>query len=188
MPSPHPPNQSFEAFYERHLPSIAGYVQRRVASDDSEDIVAQVFLVAWRRFEEIPVPPADRLWLFGVARRMVADHRRSTFRRRRLHERLLREAKTPGRAPATSATFTPSYGVRSGLAAPAGPRGDPPDCLGGHEPRRGRGRSWDAPQTPSSFVTDGPESASERRFDHPPKARAKRRLTRFQPFNVCPTP
>ena len=57
--------------------------------------MAQVFLVAWRRFEIIPSPPEDRLWLFGVARRMVAEHRRSTMRRLRLNDRLVDEAREP---------------------------------------------------------------------------------------------
>ena len=73
-------------------------MQRRVITDDAEDVVAQVFLVAWRRFEVIPQPPGDRLWLFGVARRMVADHRRSTMRRLRLTDRLVGEARAPDSA------------------------------------------------------------------------------------------
>jgi RNA polymerase sigma factor (sigma-70 family) len=85
----------FEALYGAHRRSIAAYVRRRVVEHDVEDVLAQVFLIAWRRFAMIPPPPEDRLWLFGVARRMVADHRRSTVRRRRLSERLAEEARGP---------------------------------------------------------------------------------------------
>lgn len=85
----------FEAFYGAHRQPIAAYVRRRVIEHDVEDVIAQVFLIAWRRFALIPPPPEDRLWLFGVARRMVADHRRSTMRRRRLSERLAEEARGP---------------------------------------------------------------------------------------------
>jgi GDPmannose 4,6-dehydratase len=83
----------FEVFYQAHCRSIAGYVRRRVITDEVDDVIAQVFLAAWRRFDVIPAAPEARLWLFGVARRMVADHRRSTIRRLRLHERLAREAR-----------------------------------------------------------------------------------------------
>ena len=87
----------FEAFYGAHHQSIAAYVRRRVIEHEVEDVIAQVFLIAWRRFAVIPPPPEDRLWLFGVARRVVADHRRSTMRRRRLSERLAEEARVPVR-------------------------------------------------------------------------------------------
>jgi GDPmannose 4,6-dehydratase len=91
----------FEVFYEAHAPSVMAYVRRRVGSGDVEDVLAQVFSVAWRRFEDIPPAPQDRRWLFGVARRMVADHRRSTLRRHRLYERLVHEAQAPAAMPAT---------------------------------------------------------------------------------------
>lgn len=94
-------SERFEAFYGAHHQSIAAYVRRRVIEHDVEDVIAQVFLVAWRRFETIPPPPEGRLWLFGVARRMVADHRRSTIRRRRLNERLAEEARGPARSAGT---------------------------------------------------------------------------------------
>jgi GDPmannose 4,6-dehydratase len=85
----------FDALYSAHRPSIAAYVRRRVVEHDVDDVIAQVFLIAWRRLAAIPPPPEDRLWLFGVARRMVADHRRSTVRRRRLSQRLAEEARGP---------------------------------------------------------------------------------------------
>jgi GDPmannose 4,6-dehydratase len=78
----------FEDFYVAHRQAVAAYVRRRVGEHDATDLVAQVFLVAWRRFDVVPAPPDDRLWLFGVARRLVADHRRSTTRRLKLHQRL----------------------------------------------------------------------------------------------------
>jgi GDPmannose 4,6-dehydratase len=83
----------FDAFYVAHSETMMSYVRRRVRSDDADDVLAQVFGVAWRRFDAIPSPPGDRLWLFGVARRVIADHRRSTMRRLRLHERLADEVR-----------------------------------------------------------------------------------------------
>lgn len=83
----------FEAFYNAHYQEISGYVRRRVPEQEAADVTGQVFAVAWRRFDRIPPPPEDRLWLFGVARHSVADHRRSGLRRLRLHARLVQEAK-----------------------------------------------------------------------------------------------
>jgi hypothetical protein len=75
--------QAFEALYTAHYQAIAGYVLRRVPADEADDVIAQVFTVAWRRLDDVPPAPADRLRLFGVARNSVADQQRS--RRRRLH-------------------------------------------------------------------------------------------------------
>jgi RNA polymerase sigma factor (sigma-70 family) len=83
----------FEAFYNAHYRDISGYVRRRVPEHEAADVIAQVFVVAWRRFEHVPSPPEDRLWLFGVARHSVADHRRSGLRRLRLHARLVQEVR-----------------------------------------------------------------------------------------------
>jgi RNA polymerase sigma-70 factor (ECF subfamily) len=83
---------SFESLYNAQYREISGYVRRRVPECDAPDVIAQVFAVAWRRFEHVPSPPEDRLWLFGVARHGVADYRRAGSRRRRLHARLSQEA------------------------------------------------------------------------------------------------
>ena len=84
----------FEALYAAHFQEIAAYVRRRVPPQDADDVVAQVFAVAWRRFGSVPAAPQDRLWLFGVARNSVADQQRSARRRLRLHARLSAEVLT----------------------------------------------------------------------------------------------
>jgi RNA polymerase sigma factor (sigma-70 family) len=81
----------FETFFEQHYQEISGYVRRRLPESDADDAVGQIFMVAWRRFDRIPVSPQDRLWLFGVARRCVSDSRRSGLRRQRLQARLVQE-------------------------------------------------------------------------------------------------
>jgi RNA polymerase sigma-70 factor (ECF subfamily) len=86
----------FEALYSAHYQAIAAYVLRRVPPHESDDVIAQVFTVAWRRFDHVPPPPDDRLWLFGVARNSVADQRRSERRRFHLHARLSQDAVTTG--------------------------------------------------------------------------------------------
>jgi RNA polymerase sigma-70 factor (ECF subfamily) len=85
----------FEAFYVRHYPAIYAYVHRRLVGFGSEvsDVVADVFSVAWRRLDEVPDAPEDRLWLYAVARRCVARARRSGWRRWRLHARLSEDAR-----------------------------------------------------------------------------------------------
>jgi RNA polymerase sigma-70 factor (ECF subfamily) len=75
--------------YEAHYTDISAFAARRLGSPhEVADAVAEVFTVAWRRLDKIPPPPQDRLWVFGVARRIVAGQRRSSVRRGSLMRRL----------------------------------------------------------------------------------------------------
>ena len=85
---------AFEAFYVARYQEIAGYVRRRVPPDAADDVIAEVFTIAWRRLGDIPAPPRDQPWLFVVARNSVANHYRSQQRRSRLGARLAVEAMT----------------------------------------------------------------------------------------------
>lgn len=55
-------------------------------------MVSETFLVAWRRYDEIPAEPHTLPWLYGVARLVLSNQRRSTRRRGRLWERLSSQA------------------------------------------------------------------------------------------------
>jgi hypothetical protein len=45
----------------------ADYALRRTLSpDDAADILAETFLVAWRKLDQVPSGPDARLWLFGL--------------------------------------------------------------------------------------------------------------------------
>ena len=54
------------------------YVRRRSDAQSADDVVADVFVVAWRRLDDVPEDPLP--WLLGVARRTLANSRRSTAR------------------------------------------------------------------------------------------------------------
>ena len=94
MPSPPAAAQAerrhrFEAAYAAHHGPVLGYVLRRTASpDDAADVLAETFLTAWRRLEDMPREPQARLWLYGVARRVLANHYRGERRRSALADRL----------------------------------------------------------------------------------------------------
>ncbi|MFI6799968.1 RNA polymerase sigma factor [Streptosporangium canum] len=73
----------FEAVYRETYDQIAAYAARRCDSpQDAADVVAETFTVAWRRVGELPPGQEARLWLYGVARKVLADHRRSAVRQR----------------------------------------------------------------------------------------------------------
>jgi RNA polymerase sigma-70 factor (ECF subfamily) len=84
--------ERFRLVHEAHAPSVKSYVLRRGASSAADDLVAEVFLVAWRRFDEMPADPLP--WLIGVARRTLSTQRRGERRRHALRERLSGEAAT----------------------------------------------------------------------------------------------
>jgi RNA polymerase sigma-70 factor, ECF subfamily len=76
----------FEAMYETHGPAVRTFVRRRVDVAVADDVVADVFLAAWRRLHEAP---SDELpWLLGIARGMLANQRRGEARRLALRQRL----------------------------------------------------------------------------------------------------
>lgn len=78
----------YDAFYRR----VLGYTLRRTSSQAAaEDVVVEVFLIAWRRIGDIPEVDDEAIaWLFGAARRVMANTRRGDARRDRLVERLRR--------------------------------------------------------------------------------------------------
>jgi RNA polymerase sigma factor (sigma-70 family) len=78
----------FRALFESEARGVLGYALRRVESaEDAADIVAETFSVAWRRIEDVPPDAEARLWLYGVARRVLANQRRGALRRQRLADR-----------------------------------------------------------------------------------------------------
>jgi RNA polymerase sigma-70 factor, ECF subfamily len=91
----------FDALFASYGPDIVAYCGWRAGSpNDAQDAVAEVFLAAWRRLDELPEGDAARVWLYATARRVIANQRRSSRRRTALQERLAREASARPREPA----------------------------------------------------------------------------------------
>jgi RNA polymerase sigma-70 factor (ECF subfamily) len=67
---------------------VAFALRRTPTPDDAADVVAETFLTAWRRLDEVPDPPDSRLWLYAAARRVLANQRRGQQRYQRLAVRL----------------------------------------------------------------------------------------------------
>ncbi|HZC60681.1 MAG TPA: sigma-70 family RNA polymerase sigma factor [Streptosporangiaceae bacterium] len=99
----------FAALYQAYYRPILAYAVRRVApGEDAADVVADVFTTAWRRIGELPEAPADRLWLYGVAQRVIAGRRRSARRLFHLTARLRADVGT--RQPGQLASGQPGPG------------------------------------------------------------------------------
>jgi RNA polymerase sigma-70 factor (ECF subfamily) len=66
----------FRATYARHYPDVVRYGLRRLdGRAAAEELAQEVFLVAWRRRTEVPAHALP--WLYGVARRLLANHWRA---------------------------------------------------------------------------------------------------------------
>ena len=84
--------ERFDRLFDEHFRALLGYALRRVEEPaDAADVAAETLLVAWRRLDEVPGGAEARPWLFGVARRVLANQRRGERRRDALADRL-REA------------------------------------------------------------------------------------------------
>lgn len=98
---------TFRSLYEAVYPDLLRFVQRRVRPDRAEDVVADAFLVVWRRLDELPRPHDDaRAWIFGITRNILLNNHRGEQRRRALGVRL---------ADATS--FTPDGADTEGVVS-----------------------------------------------------------------------
>lgn len=79
----------FQAVYDAHHGAVVAYARRRTGGgDEAQDVVAETFTIAWRRLPEVPEGAAALPWLYGVARRVMANQRRGNQRRADLWIRL----------------------------------------------------------------------------------------------------
>jgi RNA polymerase sigma-70 factor (ECF subfamily) len=108
----------FRALYDGSYVDVLHFAQRRVHPSHAEDVVADAFLVAWRRLEEVPRRPDDaRAWLFGIVRHCLLNVTRGLKRQNALAVRI---AET---APATAAAGPEDEAVVQRLMLAAAWRG-----------------------------------------------------------------
>jgi RNA polymerase sigma factor (sigma-70 family) len=92
-------HESFRRLFDSAYRPLLAYALRRTQRrEDAEEIVADTLLVAWRRRVDMPAGADAIPWLYGIARRLVANQRRGQGRRRRL-ERLLEPLTPPAFDP-----------------------------------------------------------------------------------------
>jgi RNA polymerase sigma factor (sigma-70 family) len=78
--------QRFTALYREHHLRVRDFAQRRVGTDLAQEVVAETFLVAWRRLDDIPGVAIP--WLYRVALYEIANLRRRQAKAVRLHDAL----------------------------------------------------------------------------------------------------
>lgn len=89
----------FDALFTEHQRPVLAYAMRRTLTlADAEDVAAETFTIAWRKIDAVPAEESLP-WLYAVARRVLANHRRGTGRRERLASLLrVEDVATPVRA------------------------------------------------------------------------------------------
>ena len=81
--------EEFRTLYDAKYRYVFAYALRRTLSEASaQDVVADTFLVAWRRLPNVPTGDETLPWLYGVARRVLANQRRGDARQSHLVQRI----------------------------------------------------------------------------------------------------
>lgn len=93
------PEQRFRKLYRAHYPQVYAYFKRRTDIDSAADGTVETFMVAWRRIDDVPAGESELPWLYGVARRTLANQRRGHRRAARLTERLSSLGSEPDETP-----------------------------------------------------------------------------------------
>jgi RNA polymerase sigma-70 factor, ECF subfamily len=76
-----------ESLYAAHSAAIFAYALRRSSWETACDVVAETFVVAWRRLDDLADDNALP-WLYTIARKVLSSHRRSTEQQRAIADRL----------------------------------------------------------------------------------------------------
>lgn len=89
----------FRQIYKSTFDKTLAYALRRTRTNaDAYDVVADVYLVAWRRLDEFRRADDAQAWLYGVAYKTLGNHRRSGSRRDALEDKAKSQRSSPNPA------------------------------------------------------------------------------------------
>ena len=83
--------------YRELSPRVYAFVRRRTDASSAQEVVADTFVVAWRRFSAVPEDPLP--WLLVVARNTLMDQNRRHRRLSDLTDRVASLERSAGHAP-----------------------------------------------------------------------------------------
>jgi RNA polymerase sigma-70 factor (ECF subfamily) len=78
-----PRRERFETLAALVYEPLQRYARRRVHPDSVDDVVSETMLVLWRRLDDVP-QHRQLPWVYGVARKVISNHRRAVTRHLRL--------------------------------------------------------------------------------------------------------
>jgi RNA polymerase sigma-70 factor, ECF subfamily len=76
--------EDFTDLYAQHYRQVYSYAVSRAGRQLAEEVVSEVFLIAWRRLADVPEPALP--WLLAVTRNVVIDQFRAAARRQTVAE------------------------------------------------------------------------------------------------------
>lgn len=86
--------ERFRSLYAGHYDQVVRFVRRRTDPATADDVVAETFLVAWRRLDDVPSRPGEAMpWLYAVARRCLLNAARGRARQHAVAVRLATSAR-----------------------------------------------------------------------------------------------
>jgi RNA polymerase sigma factor (sigma-70 family) len=112
--------EQFALLFQRHADSLSRYVTRRLGPHHAEDIVAEVFLTAFRQRDRYDPNRADaRPWLYGITANLIRRHHRNETRWLRALERTGIDPVADSAADLAEAKLTADAAARAVAAAVA---------------------------------------------------------------------
>lgn len=100
--------EQFRSLHDHTARELLAYLLRRTANpDDAADCLAETFLIAWDKRDQIPTDEGQaKPWLFGVARNVLRRARETTRNRSTTVAALARELSRPPASAVTETTMT----------------------------------------------------------------------------------
>lgn len=98
----------YQRYFQAHRAEVYRYVLRRAGSNDAEDLTAETFAIAWRRWVE--AQQGGLPWLYKTASYVLSNHNRAARRASRLFLQLAEDA-------AVSQLHAPSVDEQAGSRA-----------------------------------------------------------------------
>jgi RNA polymerase sigma-70 factor (ECF subfamily) len=89
----------FREAFDQYFDAITRYCYRRLHPDKADDAASSVFVVAWRKIDQMPDGDQTLPWLYGVARNEVRTSRRSIRRSTALRAKINGQPRYPEPGP-----------------------------------------------------------------------------------------
>lgn len=102
-------SEQVESILRREAPKLLAHLIARVDEPaDAADLLGDVLLVVWRRIDTLPKDDQEaRMWIYGIARKVLSTHRRGRARRIALTSKLQANALVNRESTASRSALDP---------------------------------------------------------------------------------